>query len=143
MPSHLQTEAPGKTIVLFDGDCRFCAIQVKKLLALARPHGLEAVNFQEPGVLERFPGLTHAECMKAMQLITPEGRVYRGFEAAVRALATRPYLGWVTWLYYLPGVRQVCDAAYAWIARNRYRLMGKTDSRSECQGGTCSSHQTR
>jgi len=53
--------------------------------------------------------------MTAMHLITPTGRVYRGFEAAVRAVATRPILGWLAYAYYLPGLRQLCDGLYRWI----------------------------
>jgi predicted DCC family thiol-disulfide oxidoreductase YuxK len=140
MTSHLQTTASKKTIVLYDGHCRFCTVNVGKLLALARRGAIEALSFQEPGVLDRFPGLSYDECMRAMQLITPEGRVFSGFEAAVRAVATRPLLGWFAYLYYLPGLRQLCDLAYSWIARNRYRLMKKSVIAGACEEGSCSLH---
>jgi predicted DCC family thiol-disulfide oxidoreductase YuxK len=78
--------------------------------------------------------------MQAMQLITPDGRVYHGFEAGVRAAATRNFVGWLAYVYYLPGLRQLCDWLYALIAANRYRLMGKVDLEHECEGGTCSLH---
>jgi predicted DCC family thiol-disulfide oxidoreductase YuxK len=135
-----RTTPPGTHVVLYDGMCVFCTAQVKKLLKLARPGAVQALDFQDPAVLARFPGITHEACMKAMQLVTPDGYVFRGFEAAVRAVATRPVLGKLAYLYYVPGVRQLCDAAYAWIAARRYRLMGKAVQRGECAAGTCALH---
>lgn len=135
-----RTTPPGTNVVLFDGLCRFCTGQSKNLIALARRGAVEAVDFQQPGALDRFPGLTHELCMQAMCLVTPDGRVIRGFEAAVQAVATRPLLRYVAYLYYLPGLRQLLDLAYRIIAANRYRIMGKTVAEHGCDGGTCALH---
>jgi predicted DCC family thiol-disulfide oxidoreductase YuxK len=140
-PQH--TTPPGRHVVLYDGHCKFCTPAAKKLAALARPGVLDLVSFQEPGALDRFPGLTHEVCMRQMLLVAPDGRVYGGFEAAVRAVATRPVLGLPAYVYYLPGVRQLCDAVYALVAANRYRLLGKAAAAGECEGGTCSLHFPR
>ena len=113
---------------------------MKRLLALAKPGAIEPVNFQEPGALNRFPGISHDACMKQMHLVTPQGKVYGGFEAAVRALATRPVLGRLAYAYYLPGVRQLFDFLYAAIARHRYRILGKAVAAGECARGTCPLH---
>jgi predicted DCC family thiol-disulfide oxidoreductase YuxK len=126
--------------LLYDGHCNFCTAGARKFATLARPGTLDLVSFQEPGALDRFPGITHEACMTQMYLVTPAGRVYGGFEAAVQALTTRPLLGLVARSYYLPGVRQLCDWIYARIAANRYRLMGKAVAAGECDGGTCALH---
>jgi predicted DCC family thiol-disulfide oxidoreductase YuxK len=136
----MQTTPPGRYVVLYDGHCKFCTAAARQLASLARPGTLELVSFQEPGALDRFPGLTHEACMRQMYLVTPAGRVYGGFEAAVQALATRPVLGLLARGYYLPGVRQVCDFVYARIAANRYRIMGKAGAAGACDGGTCALH---
>ena len=71
-------------------------------------------------------GVGFAECEAAAWAVTPapEQRRYRGAGAVNAALAVA--LG--TWLpvrfYELPGVRQLQDALYAWVARNRGRLPG-------------------
>src|SRR5262249_6347019 len=127
---------PEKYSVLFDGKCPFCTKQSRRIHALARPGAVELVDFQQPGVLDRFPNLTHEALMQAMHLVTPKGQVYRGFEAIVQALATRPILRWPAHIYYLPGIRQLCDWSYRWVARNRYKLFGKSVA-SECPDGTC------
>jgi predicted DCC family thiol-disulfide oxidoreductase YuxK len=137
------TVPTGKYVVLYDGHCKLCTRGARQLVGLARPGAVEALSFQEPGVLDRFPGLAHEACMQAMYLVTPEGRLFRGFEAAVRAVATRPILGLLANAYYVPGIRQLCDWLYAWVAANRYRLSGRLKGTEECAEGTCSLHFPR
>jgi predicted DCC family thiol-disulfide oxidoreductase YuxK len=132
--------APSRPVVLYDGHCRFCKRQMANLVHLARRDAIEPLSFQDEGVLERFEGLTYDACMQAMHLVTPEGRVYRGMEAAVRAVVTRPILGAFAWVYYLPGIKQLLDAIYRWIARRRYRIAGRELATEGCEGGTCSVH---
>jgi predicted DCC family thiol-disulfide oxidoreductase YuxK len=107
---------------------------------MARPGAVERVDFQQPGALDQFPGLTHDGCMKQMFLVAPDGRLYAGFEAAVQAVATRRVIGWIAYAYYLPGIRQLCDLLYRFIAARRYRLFGKKMAAGECETGACSIH---
>jgi len=127
-------------VVLYVGLCKFCVAGARKLMGLACPGAVALVSFQEPGVLDRFPGVTREACMRQMHLITPEGRVVGGFEAAVQAVATRPLLGFLAYAYYLPGIRYFCDIVYRFIASRRYRILGKNREARECKGGTCSVH---
>jgi protein-S-isoprenylcysteine O-methyltransferase Ste14/predicted DCC family thiol-disulfide oxidoreductase YuxK len=136
-----RTTPPGRYVVLFDGYCRLCTAGAKQLAALGGPGALHPVSFQDPGVLDTFPGLSHAACMRQMYLVAPDGRVYGGFEAAVRAVATRPLVGWLAYGYYLPGVRLLLDGVYALVAANRYRILGK--AAAECDGTTCAVHFPR
>ena len=135
-----RTTPPGRYVLLYDGLCNFCRAGAGKLIALARPGAVEGVNFQEPGALERFPGVPLEACLRQMYLVTPAGRVYGGVEAAVRALATRPVLGLLAHAYYLPGLRLGLDLLYTVLAANRYRLLGKAVAAGQCQGGTCVWH---
>lgn len=124
-------------VVLYDGHCRICRSQVKTLLRLAAPGAVEARDFHQPGTLAAFPSLDHAACMEAMHLVGRNGRVARGAEAIVRALATRRLVAPFAYLYYLPGLRQVADLAYAWVARNRYRPFRPP---GDCADGACDAH---
>jgi len=138
MPAE-RTTPPGRYVVLYDGLCKFCRAGMRKLLVLARPGTIQPVSFQEPAALDPFPGITLDDCMREMYLVTPQGKIYRGFEAAAQALATRPVLGCVAYLYYIPGIRQALNWLYARIAANRYRIMGKVVD-GECLDGTCALH---
>lgn len=132
------TTPPGGYVILYDGLCRFCTRQSRRLLSLARPGMVEVVNFQETSVLNRFPGISHDACMKAMHLVEPNGRVSKGPEAIVRVIATRPIFRWIPVIYYLPGLRQLWNWLYAFVAAHRYQFWGKLDS--ACDQGTCSLH---
>jgi tetratricopeptide (TPR) repeat protein len=95
-------------------------------------------DFQAPGALDPYPMLTHDQCMRAMQVVRGDGRVFAGAEAVARVLATRPVLGKIAWLYYLPGIRALADALYSWVARNRYRFFGPPEA---CEDGACAVHR--
>ena len=122
---------------LFDGHCRLCVRGGRLMSRLARAGAVDLVDFQAPGALDGFPGITHADCMRAAQLVTAGGHVASGLEAIVHALATRPLFRTVTWIYFVPGLRRVADALYDRVARNRYRFMGRAD----CDSEACSLHE--
>jgi len=122
---------------LFDGHCRLCVNGAGLMLRLARPGVVELVDFQVPGALASFPEVTHERCMRAAQLVTIDGRVFSGLEAIVRALSTRPILGLIAGIYFIPGVRQAADVVYRWVAANRHRFMG----RSSCHDAACALHR--
>ena len=134
------TTPPGRYVVFYDGQCPICDAGSRRLVNMARPGAVERVDFQQPGALDPFPGLTHDDCMKQMFLVAPNGRLYAGFEAAVQAVATRRVIGWIAYLYYVPGIRQLCDCTYRFIAARRYRLFGKKTAGGECESGACSVH---
>jgi predicted DCC family thiol-disulfide oxidoreductase YuxK len=136
----LHTTPPGKYVLIYDGLCKFCTAGSRRFVRWMGRVETELLDFQPPGALDRFPGLTHDACMRAMQLVTPDGRVYAGAEAVARAFATRRVVGCVAYLYYAPGLRQLLDWLYARIAANRYRIMGKAVAAGECDGGTCALH---
>ena len=91
--------------------------------ALDRRRRVTVVPFQQPGAPERV-GLTFAECESAAWAISPDGRRYRGAEAINATLAVILRTRLPVWIYRLPGVRQVQDAVYSWVSRNRSRLPG-------------------
>jgi predicted DCC family thiol-disulfide oxidoreductase YuxK len=131
------TTAAAPMTVLYDGDCRFCT---QSAHTIRRRFGRERValrNFQEPGALEDYPRVTHDAAMKKMHVVLRDGRVFAGAEAFARIFLSLRFVGWIAWLYYVPGVRQLADLAYATIAKHRYRLFGRT---GQCDGGTCHLH---
>ena len=123
--------------VLYDGECRFCtrsAHTIQRRFGRAR---VALKNFQEEGALEPYPLVTHDAAMKKMHVVLADGRVFAGAAAFARILASIPVVGWLAYVYYVPGIKQLADLAYALVAKYRYKLFGKTQA---CDGGTCHLH---
>ena len=96
---------------------------------MSRLNGRKAIDilpWQTPGLLERV-GLTAEQTAEAAWFVTAQGERLRAAAAINAALsAMHPFYRLATWLYRVPGVRQLEDWAYRWIAANRYRLPGST-----------------
>jgi predicted DCC family thiol-disulfide oxidoreductase YuxK len=119
--------------VLFDAQCPLCLKAVDTLKRLDWLHRLRFLDARDPGSLPaREPPLDPDRLLKEMHLLTPDGKhVFHGY-AAFRWLAWRLPLLWpIAPLMYIPGVPQVGQKVYLWIARNRCRLV-------PCHGGVCS-----
>ena len=130
----LMTAAPGHDIVLYDGHCRLCLAAARQLRWLLGGQGTELRSFRDEGVLGAFPHVSLERCEKAIQFVRADGRVFEGAEAVVRALGSRP-LGKLLFVYYVPGLRQVADWMYGWVARYRFRIAGRA-----CPDGACAIH---
>lgn len=121
-------------MVLYDGECPVCTRQARSLSHFARRR-IEARPYQSFSSTD--PRLSRAELDRELKLVTPDGGVFGGAEAIVRAARlARPALGWVLSVYYVPGLRQVADRLYSWVARNRYRLFGRSGP-AVCSDDTC------
>ena len=72
-------------------------------------------------------GLTAADGTAQVWFVHADGRLAGGAAAVNDALRfvwwARPF----TTLYRLPGLKQLEEGVYRWIADNRYRLPGSTD----------------
>lgn len=124
-------------VLIYDGRCRFCVDQATRLQRWV--HGrVRLESFRDPGVIERYAGLTEAQCDQALQLVEPGGRIWSGGAAVARTLRLSPLLAPLGWLYFVPGLRHVGDWVYGRIARNRFRLRGEV-----CTGDACRIHQPR
>ena len=91
--------------------------------ALDRGHRVVVVPFQQAGVAAAN-GLTIAQCEVAAWAITPERQRLPGAAAMAMVLAVALQTRIPLLLYALPGLRQLQEAAYAWVARNRQWLPG-------------------
>ncbi len=126
------------SVLLYDGNCRFCTKSAHDLRLRTHPDALTIANFQDPAVLERYPQVTHSECMKEAKLIVPSGKVYGGANAIVRALLIRrwwlfPILGWAL----IPPFSFVARKVYERIAKRRYEIFA---AKEKCENDTCSVH---
>ena len=127
-----RTSVDTKAQVLYDGQCPLCIKSVNALKRLDWLHRLHFLNARDSASLpSREPPLDPDRLLQEMHLLTPDGKhVYHGY-GAFRWLAWRLPLLWpLAPLMYIPGVPQLGQKVYLWIARNRFRLV-------PCHGGVC------
>lgn len=113
--------------LLYDGTCRFCVAQARRLKRLTG-HGVQADSMYADGIRDRFPMLPQPGPdgkIGEIKFVDDRGQMSGGAEAIARALMTgRGPVAWAARLYFIPGLRQLSNAVYRAIARRRYRLSG-------------------
>lgn len=109
--------------LVYDADCAMCRASALWLMRRAMAAGqLEILPCRSGPRRARFPQLTEEQCMRAMQLVLPDGRILDGADAVPELLRRIPRWRWAVPLLALPVVRPVSRRAYAWIAANRMRI---------------------
>lgn len=90
---------------------------------LDRNRRVTAAPYQKPGV-PASAGLTVEQCEKAAWAVSPEGKRYRGAGAINASLAVATGVALPLLLYELPGIRQLQNLGYAFVAAIRGKLPG-------------------
>jgi len=109
---------PERSLLLFDGDCRFCQLWAGRW-RLAYAGRLDVATSQmERG---RYPEIPASAYDEALQLIEPDGAVYSGAYAALRARAVGSgRRGLLLPIYEtVPGMAGLMEFGYRIVARNR------------------------
>lgn len=116
---------PERLTLIFDGSCDFCTRTVRLVRALDRQQRITIAPFQKPGFPESY-GLTITQCEQSIWAITPDGFPYAAAAAANLTAATALRLSLPLWLYSIPGITAIEEAAYHLIAINRSHIPGDT-----------------
>lgn len=109
-------------VVLFDGACGLCGRTVALIRALDLLGRVELLDAwgDWARIAGRFPRLDQQACLDDMHVVTPRGRVLKGFEG-YRALAAALPLGWVALpLLFIPGVPFAGRRMYRAVASGRH-----------------------
>lgn len=110
---------PLSPVMIYDGDCGFCKRWIDRWQRLTRGR----VNYIAiKDARELCPEISEAELKRAVHLVEPDGRVYRGAEAVFQALSYAPAGGLLTWPARLPGLLPFAERAYAFVAQRRMGL---------------------
>jgi predicted DCC family thiol-disulfide oxidoreductase YuxK len=113
---------PVATLV-YDADCAVCRASALWLMRRAMTAGaLDILPCRSAPRRLRFPQISEEQCLRAMQLVLPDGRVLEGADAVPELLRRIPRWRWAAGVLALPGVRGVARRAYRWIAANRMRI---------------------
>ena len=120
-----EVTAGPRAVLIYDGECSMCRASALWLLRRAEAGGardLEILPCRSPVRRQRFPSIADEACMRAMQLVLPDGRVLSGADAVPEILRRIPRWRWIGTLFDLPGARPFARRVYRWIADNRMRI---------------------
>lgn len=120
-----------RPIVIYDGECPYCRRQVDRIHRMDKRGVFDCVPRQAEGLDQRYPRLAEGDFNTGMRLIEPDGTIHVAADAVYHIARRLPATGWFAWLYRVPGLKQICRAVYAWIARNRMKLGRCTDETCE------------
>lgn len=112
----------GPAVLVYDGECPLCRGAAGWIRRRALPGRFEFLPCRSPERRARFPWMSDAACLEALQLVLPDGRVLAG-EAAVPEILRR-LVGWrwLAGLFRLPGTGLLAPRLYRWVARHRHGL---------------------
>jgi len=127
---------PDADVVIFDGHCGMCTAQVKKLTFWDCQQRLAYLSLHDPEVHRRWPDASHERLMREMLVVDRKGNRHWGPEAIQYLTGRLRRLWWAAPLAYFPGGMLLWRPLYRWVARNRYRLSGRT-----CENVSCGLHR--
>lgn len=113
-------------LILFDGVCVFCSRWVKFVIARDAAARFRFVPIQSPYGQALASQLGIARDNPETNAVVMGGIAFFKLDAAIVVLSRLPGWSWVQGLRVLP--RGMRDWLYDRIAKNRYRLFGKTET---------------
>lgn len=110
------------SVLVYDGDCAFCATSVSHLMRHLRPKcTVTAWQFTDLDAL----GVTQQRAEHELLYILPTGTVYGGAQAVAKLLLRAGGIwAWPGGLLTLPPVRWIAHGVYRAIATHRDRMPG-------------------
>jgi predicted DCC family thiol-disulfide oxidoreductase YuxK len=120
------------SVIIYDGECRFCQWSVRRIRKLDRRQQFEYVPRQTERIDARFPVLAESDFNTGLRLLEDTGAVHVGADAIYQIYRCLPPYNLVAWLYRVPPFTQLARLGYGVIARNRHRF-----GRVECDTGAC------
>jgi len=117
---------PGRSVLVFDGDCGFCTSSARFLQRRVVRDGTTRIAPWQRLDLDEL-GLTEDQCRAAVQWVGGDGQVASG-HAAIAATLRAGHSVWrpVGALLVAPGFSWLAARLYSWISDHRYALPGGT-----------------
>ena len=131
------SDRPNADVVIYDGNCRMCTTQVRKLAWWDCQRKLSYLSLHDPEAARSYPDLTHAMLMEQMYVVDRKGNRYGG-AAAFRYLSRRlRRLWWLAPLLNIPGSLPLWQWMYRQVAQRRYQF-GRAE---KCDDEACTIHR--
>jgi predicted DCC family thiol-disulfide oxidoreductase YuxK len=127
--------APYPLTVFFDGACPICYREIALMRRLDKHRLLTFCDFSRPDYDPASIDISPAELGRIIHARWGEGTIITGVDV-FRAMWEAVGLGFLARLSRLSLIEPLVVRAYAWFARNRLRLTGRSHT---CADGACKS----
>lgn len=119
----IRTRLKKRGRVFFDGHCPLC-LRSRKIITLMDLFArVDFVDFRPLKSKQLPKGVDLEKLEGEMHLVTPKGKVLKGFEAFRWMSARIAATFWLTPFFFFPGVPYFGKKLYRWVARNRLALV--------------------
>src|SRR4051794_14683076 len=116
-PALRVSNPPPKPLLIWDGECRFCALWIERWRQRARGE-VDDITFQQAAT--RFPEIPPDLFERAIVYIAADGKVFSAAEAIFRSLHFRGWQRALAWMYdHFPQFAVVSEFFYRLTAGNR------------------------
>jgi predicted DCC family thiol-disulfide oxidoreductase YuxK len=121
----MMTDWPDDDVILYDGVCVFCSRWIRFVTARDTTKRFRFTPIQSAygSRLARAFGIDPDD--PDTNAVVHGGRAHLKSDAALTVLSLLPGWGWTRALFAVP--RPLRNAVYSLVARNRYRIFGRTD----------------
>ena len=117
--SILVATPPATPLLVFDGDCNFCTLWVRRWQQMTGDC-VDYLPAQDPRIAAQFPEIPSHQFDTAVVLIETDGLVYSGAEAIFRTWAHNPKRQWPLRGYEKsPPLARLTELAYRLVSENR------------------------
>jgi predicted DCC family thiol-disulfide oxidoreductase YuxK len=128
--SDLAIHAMVRETIVYDGTCKFCQAQMRKIKKKALPGQFEYVSSYNTKNLKKL-GISQKEALNGVFFINKEGEKFHK-AAAIQQIYVRLNKHHIlSWGRKLPLLRQIIDLGYLLVAKHRYKIYGTCDG--ECR----------
>jgi predicted DCC family thiol-disulfide oxidoreductase YuxK len=113
--------------LIYDANCRLCESTKGWVARWGRHRPLRILHFENQEACILQPDLQGTEYLDAIRFIDDNGKVWKGAQGVIHLIRILPFGRPVAWMLTLPGGYRLAERTYWWVARNRYRMFGRTN----------------
>jgi predicted DCC family thiol-disulfide oxidoreductase YuxK len=118
------TKEKERATLIYDGKCPICNGTVKWIKENEVEGTFEMLPCQSERIDSEFPDVKRDECMQAMHLVLPDGKVFVGERAMPEIFRRLKRYRFAATFFRLPGAQTFSRIAYRWFADRRYTIAG-------------------
>ena len=113
---------PDRPVLIYDGECSVCRSAIEWVRRRCDPETFETLSCHAEELPRRFPHIGKSDCLEAMHLVLPDGRVLAGEQAAAEIFPRVRGYRWIGSLLRLPGAEIITGVLYRRFAKRRHAI---------------------